>query len=99
LDLEDSDIRVSKFYSNSFWNTELEEHLHKLDIELVVICGFAAEYCVYATYNGAMERGFEPTILQHGIASSNQSYVGFIQNICSTTSITTLEYFLKGNKE
>lgn len=97
VEVRENDARISKLYSNSFWETALEELLHKLEIELVVICGFAAEYCVYATYNGAMERGFNVALLQHGVASSNQNYAGFIQNICSTTSINTLEYFLNLN--
>jgi nicotinamidase-related amidase len=95
VDIQKNDTAISKYYSNSFWKTDLEELLHKLEVELVVICGFAAEYCVYATYNGAMERGFEPTILQHGVASPNKDHAIFIQNICRTTSIKTLEYFLK----
>lgn len=97
LDIHADDKRVSKVYSNSFWKTNLEELLQEHDIDFVVICGFAAEYCVYATYNGAMERGFEPTLLQHGVASKNQKHVNFIQNICQTTSIATMEYFFKAS--
>lgn len=97
VDAQKNDARISKYDSNSFWKTDLEELLHSLEVEFVVICGFAAEYCVYATYNGAMERGFEPTLLQHGVASSNQKHTAFIQDICATTSIKALEYFLKQN--
>jgi nicotinamidase-related amidase len=95
VDVQKDDSKISKYFSNSFWQTELEELLHKLKVEFLVICGFAAEYCILATYNGAMERGFEATLLQHGIASSNSNHVSFIQNICGTTSIKTMEYFLK----
>lgn len=98
LDIQKKDIRVSKTFCNSFWETDLEEQLHKLEIEFVVICGFAAEYCVYATYNGAMERGFEYTLLQNGVASPSQKHADFIQSICRTTSIQALEYFLKASK-
>lgn len=97
VEVQENDVKVSKLYSNSFWETALEELLNKLEVKLVVICGFAAEHCIHATYNGAMERGFDVALLQHGVASSNQNYAEFIQNICSTTSINTLEYFLKIN--
>lgn len=99
LDVQKDDIRISKAFCNSFWKTELEETLCKLEVEFVVISGFAAEYCVYATYNGAMERGYGTTLLQHGIAGPNQKHVGFIQDICKTTSIKTIEYFLETNKD
>ena len=98
LYVQEDDIRISKTHCNSFWNTPLEEELHKLGVEMVVVCGYAAEYCVYGTYNGAMERGFEPAILQHGIASAEPKYAAFIQDVSRTVSIMTLKYFLKNDR-
>ncbi len=95
LDYNPEDIHISKKYCNSFWQTELEAKLREMGTEMVVICGFAAEYCVYGTYNGAMERGFEAVILQHGIASPNEKHKDMIENICKATSYAVLEYFLK----
>jgi nicotinamidase-related amidase len=95
LNVKDTDIFISKKYSNSFWQTHLEELLNELNVGMVLICGFAAEYCVQATYQGALERGFEPALLQHGVASINQRYVGFVQEIYRTTSIKVVEYLLQ----
>jgi nicotinamidase-related amidase len=93
LEVEDA-IFVSKKYSNSFWQTDLEEILQELNVEMVFICGFAAEACVQATYLGAQERGFDASLIQHGIASSDRRYIGFIQEIYKTTAIKVVDNFL-----
>jgi nicotinamidase-related amidase len=98
LNSKQTDLFISKKYSNSFWQTNLEEVLKELNVGMVVICGFAAEYCVQATYQGALERGFEPALLQHGVASIDQRYIGFVHEIYRTTSIKVVEYLLK-NKD
>lgn len=95
LNVKDTDFFISKKYSNSFWQTNLKELLKELNVGMVLICGFAAEYCVQATYQGALERGFEPALLQHGVASIDQRYVGFVQEIYRTTSIKVVEYLLQ----
>lgn len=95
LDYTEEDIFISKTHCNSFWNTELDSKLKELGVELVVVCGFAAEYCVYGTYNGAMERGYRPVLLQHGIASTNKEHLKMIEDICNTASYAVLEYILK----
>jgi len=69
---EKSDINIIKHYSNGFWKTDLEKILKEKDIELVVLCGMAAEFCVLATYNGALERGFKPVMLQNGLFAGSE---------------------------
>jgi len=75
IKVEKEDIRITKEESNAFWNTELEQILKGNGIDLVIISGFAAEYCVLFTYNGAMERGFKPVILQNGILSTKSDVI------------------------
>ncbi|RJE90284.1 isochorismatase family protein [Paenibacillus sp. 1011MAR3C5] len=69
--MESSDLVVTKLYSNSFWQTELEQLLRDHQIDFVVISGFAMEHCVLFTYNGAIERGFTPALLQRGVLSEH----------------------------
>lgn len=95
LNAEDTDVYISKKFSNSFWKTNLEEKLKELNVGMVLICGFAAEYCVQATYQGSMERGFEPALLQHGVASIDPKYISFVQEIYRTTSIKVMQYMLE----
>lgn len=94
LNFTSDDVQISKCFCNSFWDTKLDYILKEQGVELVVICGFAAEYCVYATYNGAIERGYNALILQHGIASTNTKYISMIETISNTISYPALEYML-----
>lgn len=98
LNMVDTDIRISKLYSNGFWKTDLEDVLKDLNIEFVVLCGFAAENCVQFTLNGAIERGFNASLLQFGIASRDERQVEMIHNKRPVISIEALEYFLKNNE-
>jgi len=72
LDVNTNDIEVTKTYSNAFWKTNLEDILNDLDVDFLVLCGNAAEYCVGATYNGALEREFRTTLLQNGVFATRE---------------------------
>jgi len=62
-----SDYQIVKYYNNSFWKTNLDALLSSLHIKNLLLCGNAAEFCVDATYFGARERGYVPSILQGGV--------------------------------
>lgn len=94
LIVQDSDIEVLKVFSNSFWKTNLEEILKEKDVEFVVLCGNAAEYCVLATYNGAKERGFGTAMLQHGIFANHPNGLLDIYNNRSLISYEVISYML-----
>jgi nicotinamidase-related amidase len=65
----EKDHEILKCYNNSFWETGLEKLLNELKVDMVVLAGSAAEFCVSATYFGALERGYNPVLLQNGILS------------------------------
>lgn len=92
---KDSDHWISKVYSNAFWKTDLEKLLNDLDVEFVVVSGFAAEYCVLFTYNGAWERDFKASMLQNGIVGNDPQMVKEAYAIRSFISIDALEFILK----
>lgn len=71
LCVEQVDIPLTKTFNNCFWKTDLEHQLVEMDIDTVVICGNALEYCITATYFGAKERGFNVFMLQNGIFAEN----------------------------
>ncbi|ANF97826.1 cysteine hydrolase family protein [Paenibacillus bovis] len=73
--MEESDLTVTKEYSNAFWQTDLEQILLDHHVELIIIAGLAAEHCVLFTYNGATERGFRPVLLQNGILSTHSDII------------------------
>jgi nicotinamidase/pyrazinamidase len=51
--------------------TELEGILREADVERVVVCGTATDYCVRATALDALRLGFEVEVLADGIAAVN----------------------------
>jgi nicotinamidase/pyrazinamidase len=51
--------------------TELEGLLRERDIERVVVCGLATDYCVLATALDAARLGFETSLLTDAVAAVN----------------------------
>lgn len=94
LAVKDSDVEVLKTFSNGFWNTDLEKILKEKNVDFVVLCGNAAEYCVLATYNGAIERGFGAAMLQHGIFACKPSGLMDIYNNRALISYEVVSYML-----
>ena len=94
LVVAESDYHVHKSFCNSFWNTELDQLLKKEKVDGVVISGFAAEHCVVFTYNGAIERGYQTFLLQHGIAGFEEEEIRKIQQLRPVIAYEALEYFI-----
>lgn len=95
LVVADSDFSVHKTFSNSFWETDLDSILKREGVDCVVVSGFAAEYCVLFTYNGAKERGYTTFLLQNGIAGFEEEEIKRIQLLRSVVNYEALEYFVK----
>lgn len=72
LEVEDTDKEITKTYNNAFWQTDLDKILKDMEVDFLILCGNAAEYCVGATYNGAIERGFRTTLLQNGVFAARE---------------------------
>jgi len=93
LVVNDIDIKMDKYYNNSFWKTSLEEDLKKKGIDTVILCGNALEYCVTATYFGALERGFKALFLQQGIFAVDLKSLDILyatRPLISFTALSTL---------
>jgi nicotinamidase-related amidase len=69
IEVDPKDMVVEKRQSNAFWNTNLEQIVLGHEVDLLILCGQAAEHCVVFTYNGAQERGQTAVILQNGVLS------------------------------
>ncbi len=95
VDVKESDTIVHKMFSNSFWETQLDEILKNQGVEFVVISGFAAEYCITFTYGGATERGYQAALLQHGIAGMEKNEIRTVQRIRPVIAHNILGYLVK----
>ncbi len=91
---EDTDIYITKEYGNGFWKTNLEETLNKFKVDYVIISGLSASSCVLATLNGAHERGFKASLLQHGLLGTSVESVRMIENEKNVISFSAVKYIL-----
>lgn len=89
-----TDIEVIKYHSNAFWQTNLDQLLKDKGIDFLILCGNAAEYCVLATYNGALERGYKTVILQHGVFANHERGLMDLYWNRSLISYTALKFML-----
>ncbi|MCJ8010789.1 cysteine hydrolase [Paenibacillus sp. KQZ6P-2] len=94
IQIKDKDMILTKENSNAFWKTDLEQILLNESIELIIISGFAAEHCVLFTYNGAIERGFKPVLLQNGILSNNSDVITSAYRDRNLISYSVIEYLI-----
>ncbi|KJB87707.1 isochorismatase [Paenibacillus sp. E194] len=94
IEIQDQDIILTKENPNAFWDTELEQILKNHDIEFIVLAGYAAEYCVLFTYNGARERGFNAVILQNGIVSRHQDVITSTYRDRDIISYPVIQYMI-----
>lgn len=95
INVAESDYVIHKKYCSAFWKTELDDYLKKRDIDFLVLCGFAAEYCVLFTFNGAIERDYNAVLLQKGIAGYDPHAVKSMQLLRPIISYEALEYLVK----
>jgi len=72
LNILDSDQEVLKTFNSGFWQTDLEDILNDLNIKFLVLAGYAAEFCISATFFGAKERAFSPVLLENGILAKTK---------------------------
>jgi len=91
---KDGDIYLHKHYGNGFWKTDLQKILEDHGIEFVVCSGLAAAYCVLATYNGALERGFGAAMLQSGLVGNSWDEVRTVQRERAVISYNSVKYIL-----
>lgn len=68
LQLRDSDLRIRKTATDSFFDTELDDVLNRHCVTTVVITGAATDYCVDATVRAALSRGLDVDLVSDGHA-------------------------------
>lgn len=57
------ELSIHKSHNSAFENTELQANLDRLGVGHVFLAGAATNWCIRATAYGALERGFDLTLL------------------------------------
>ena len=60
----DGEMRIHKGFNSSFERTTLEDVLAKLGATHIVLAGAATNWCIRATAYGALERGYDLTLVK-----------------------------------
>ena len=60
----EDEIRIYKQFNSSFEKTSLEETLARLGASRVVLAGAATNWCIRATAYGALDRGYDLTLVK-----------------------------------
>jgi nicotinamidase-related amidase len=94
MNLLPSDGHIHKTYENAFNKTPLLEKLQELNVDTVIVTGFAAEHCVLSTYRGAEDRDLKPIMLRGAIASGNAESIKFVEGIGDIISYGALKQVL-----
>ncbi|HBY06465.1 MAG TPA: cysteine hydrolase, partial [Chloroflexi bacterium] len=60
----EGELRIYKQYNSAFEETSLEKTLAQLGIAHIVLAGAATNWCIRATAYGALERGYDLTLIK-----------------------------------
>lgn len=60
----DGEPRIDKHFNSSFEDTNLDEELERLGVAHLVLAGAATNWCIRATAYGALDRGYDLTLVQ-----------------------------------
>lgn len=64
LSPKEDEVRIDKHFNSSFEQTTLEETLARLGTTHIVLAGAATNWCIRATAYGALERGYDLTLVK-----------------------------------
>ncbi len=67
------ELVVSKQYPSAFFATGLDEHLHELGIDTLIITGVTTSGCVRATCVDAMSYGFAPIVVSDACGDRHET--------------------------
>lgn len=62
--------RIHKHFNSSFEQTDLEEQLARFGATHIVLAGAATNWCIRATAYGALDRGYDLTLVQDAHTTS-----------------------------
>lgn len=86
---------IVKHYPNSFRETDLPDHLKKLGITNIVICGMMTHMCVDATTRAAKDSGFNCIVIGDACATKDLEIDGQAVNALEVQKsfLAALNYF------
>jgi nicotinamidase-related amidase len=75
LNVSETDWLQSKTANDSFYQTDLEEKLHKHGIKELVITGCATDFCVESTIQSALTKDFDLTVVKEAHTTADRPHL------------------------
>ena len=75
LNIDDSDIIVSKTANDSFYKSELNNILKAKGIEELVVTGCATDFCVDSTIKSAFTKDYKITVISNGHTTGERPHL------------------------
>jgi nicotinamidase-related amidase len=69
------DIVITKTANDSFYNSELKAVLDRNEIDTIVICGYATDFCVDTTVRSALNKNYKVKVVKDGHTTFNRSFI------------------------
>jgi nicotinamidase-related amidase len=82
--------RIIKTKMNGFYGTKLNTILQDKNIDNVVVCGYAAQYCVLNTYKGSRKLKYKTSLLKNGIASGSKIAIAIVEKITNSKMVNEI---------
>lgn len=101
LAIADGEPRVDKEYRNSFEGTDLEDVLAGLKVGHLVICGAQTNNCVRHTLHGALDRGYDVTLVEDAHTTSDARWDSGVipaQAMIDEQNMSSHQYDLPGRR-
>ena len=95
LVIRPTDRLVVKHHMNGFRDTELEDLLRSLDVDMILLCGTVTQYCVMSTYFAAMDRDIVPYLAHNATVSTTAEILEAAETVCKTLEEDVVRGFLK----
>lgn len=81
LEPAEGESRVFKEYNSSFERTSLHDDLARLGVSHVALAGAATNWCIRATAHGALERGYDLTLVSDGHTTDGDDAATVVEDL------------------
>ena len=72
----ESEVLIHKKYNSSFEQTSLDSELARIGATHIVLAGAATNWCIRATAYGALDRGYDLTLVQDAHTTESMQFDG-----------------------
>jgi nicotinamidase-related amidase len=73
IEQRSDDLIITKKYYDGFFETDLDEHLKRLNVATTIICGIHTHVCILLTAVGAFNRGYDVIVVEDAVTTDDRA--------------------------